>query len=196
MAPLSPAVPRRHLHTREVDCRGYLREDGLWDIEAEVLDTKTYRFDNHWRGDVEPGVPVHRMRLRLTVDDRLVVVGAEAATLDSPYQVCALAADNFSRLVGLRIGPGWMRLVKERYGRAAGCTHILELLHPLATTAYQTVMPYREHERRRAGMSEAEAMDRGPGINSCLAFGESSPVVKLLWPEKYREAVEGSPVPK
>src|SRR5690606_35863619 len=66
--PLSPAVPRRHIHTRRIECRGYLREDGLWDIEAWLEDSKTYAFDNETRGEVQPGGPVHDMVARLTVD--------------------------------------------------------------------------------------------------------------------------------
>ena len=185
---LSPPATRRHLHSRQVRCEGFLREDGLWDLEAELVDSKTYAFENYWRGQVKPGVPVHRMQLRLTLDDRLTILAAEAETLESPYAVCGNAAGNFSRLVGLRIGPGWMRRVKERYGRTAGCTHILELLYPLGTAAYQTVGPWREHLRRQAGMTEAESMKGGPALDSCMAFARSSPVVRTLWPEEYREA--------
>ena len=45
--PLSQAAPRQHIHTREIVCRGYLRDDGLWDIEGSICDVKTYSFDNH-----------------------------------------------------------------------------------------------------------------------------------------------------
>jgi len=185
---LSPPATRRHLHSRQVRCEGFLREDGLWDLEAELVDSKTYAFENYWRGQVKPGVPVHRMRVRLTLDDRLTILAAEAETLESPYAVCGKAAGNFSRLVGLRIGPGWMRRVKERYGRTAGCTHILELLYPLGTSAYQTLGPWHEHQRRLAGMTEGESMKGGPGLDSCMAFSRSSPVIRTLWPEEYREA--------
>ena len=43
---LSPAAPRRHLHNRNTVFRGYEREDGLWNIEAELHDSKTYEFKN------------------------------------------------------------------------------------------------------------------------------------------------------
>lgn len=36
--PLPEARPRRHLHTRAVTYRGFHREDGLYDIEAEMSD--------------------------------------------------------------------------------------------------------------------------------------------------------------
>ncbi len=39
--PLPPVAPREHLHTREIEWRGYRREDELWDIEGRLVDTKT-----------------------------------------------------------------------------------------------------------------------------------------------------------
>ncbi len=180
----APAA-RRPLHTREVRCQGYIRDDGLFDIEGEIIDTKAYPFDNHYRGELQPGDPIHHMRVRITVDEDLRIRAAEAVSLSTPYEVCRLAAPNFERLVGIRIGPGYMRRVKERYGRDQGCTHILELLYPMGTTAFQTVFPYREYQRRQKGMSEGDAMQNGPPLNSCYAFSSHSPVVKHLWPENY-----------
>ena len=57
--PLSPPAPRRHIHTRRIECRGYLREDGLWDVDAWIEDTKTYPFESELRGTVEAGGQVH-----------------------------------------------------------------------------------------------------------------------------------------
>jgi len=30
---------RRLMHRRAIDCSGYLREDGLWEVEARLVDT-------------------------------------------------------------------------------------------------------------------------------------------------------------
>jgi hypothetical protein len=182
---LSEPVERQLLHTRRVDCRGYRRADGLFDVEATIEDSKTYAFENHWRGTVVPGDPVHLMRLRLTVDEHMTIRAAEAETLKSPYAICGDAAPGVAALVGLRIGPGWMRQVKARYGGAKGCTHILELLYPVATTAYQTIFPWKERERRLAGEDEATAIRQGPPLDSCWAFSTGRDVVRRLWPEKY-----------
>jgi hypothetical protein len=178
---LSSPAPRKLLHTRKVECRGYTREDGLWDIEGSLQDLKTYPFENSWRGLVEVDDPVHEMIIRLTVDDRLNIKKAEAFTSKSPYAICPSAAWAFSQLEGLRIKGGWMKLVKERYGGAKGCTHLMEMLYPVATTAFQTVFAYREQLLREKGMTEGEAMKRkGPPVNSCFALAEDSPVIKRL----------------
>ena len=48
--PLTQTVRRKAMHTRVVTCHGYLREDGLWDIEGHMVDTKPYAFANADRG--------------------------------------------------------------------------------------------------------------------------------------------------
>lgn len=169
--PLSPPADRTHLHTREIECRGYARGDGLFDIEARIVDSKRYAHENGWRGELQPGEPVHHMEVRITVDGRLVIHGAEAATIASPFRICPEAAPNLARIAGIRIGPGWMKEVKARYGGAHGCTHILELLGQMATTAYQTIFAWKEHQARAAGADDAELARRGPRVDSCYAYG-------------------------
>lgn len=168
--PLSPPVAREHLHTRRIECRGYRRADGLWDIEAQIVDTKTYAFENGWRGTVGPGEPLHDMHVRLTLDDRLVIHDAEAVTVASPYRICPEAAPNLARIKGLRIKPGWMGEVKRRYGGPEGCTHILELLRPLATAAFQTIFPYLERLHDEGRVGDGARRPAGPPVDSCYAY--------------------------
>lgn len=101
--PLSPK-PRRHLHTRTIQLEGYFRDDGLFDIEAHIVDRKTYSYESRWRGTVAAGYPVHDMWLRLSVDGDLVVREVDAAMDVQPYTMCSDILDNFQRLIGLRIG--------------------------------------------------------------------------------------------
>lgn len=187
--PLSPAAPREPIHTRSIECRGYRREDGLWDVEAHLTDTKTYGFDNHFRGELPAGAPVHDMWLRITVDDRLVIHAIEAVTEASPYAACPAVTANFQRLKGLRIYPGFQKQVRERLGGTEGCTHLVDLLAPLATTAYQTVFPWRarQEERRlaREGTPAARPTRRPKLIDSCHAFASDGEVVQRYWPEFY-----------
>ena len=134
--PLSQSVRRQHLHTREILCRGFKREDGLWDIEARLTDCKTYSFDNIDRGIVSAGEPIHDMAVRLTVDDALVVKDIEVASDRSPFTICGGATAGYRALVGLAIGRGWKKAVIGRVGAVKGCTHITDLIvGPLAVAA-------------------------------------------------------------
>ncbi len=71
--PLPAAAARRHLHTRAARYEGFLREDGLWDIEATLSDTKTYDIDAAERGPMPAGTPVHGMSIRVTLDADMAI---------------------------------------------------------------------------------------------------------------------------
>lgn len=180
--PLSPPAPRKHLHTRKVECFGYQREDGLWDIEGHITDTKTYSFVNTERGELEPGMPVHDMWIRLTINDRMEIVDAEAVTEASPFSICGNIAPDYKKLIGLRIVSGFTQAVKDRLGGTAGCTHLTELLGPVGTVAYQTMVRPRQPPPLGAGL---EPVKRPRVLNTCHAFHEEGPIVKRLWPDYY-----------
>ena len=180
--PLSAPQPREHIHTRDITCTGYRRADGLWDIEGRLVDTKTYAFNNNERGDIPPGVPVHEMWIRLTVTDALEIKDVEVTTDHSPFAVCRDIAPNFQRLVGLRIGPGWRKRALDRVGGVEGCTHIVELLAPVATTAFQTIFPIKNRERPASQASS----DKPPRLlNTCHAFRSDGDKVKEFWLKFY-----------
>lgn len=196
--PLSPPVERSKLHTREIVIAGYRRADGLYDIEAQLSDTKTYPLPSEDRGLIAPGEKLHGMWLRMTVDDQMTIQACEAATDYAPYTVCPQAAPNFARLAGLRIGRGFLKLAAERVGGTLGCTHLRELLQQMATTAFQTIGPARaQREMPARGAINAAELDRrtsdqfgGPKslVNTCLAYAEDGPVVRRRWPELARQA--------
>lgn len=192
--PLSPPAEREPLHTRHVECHGYRRADGLWEVEGHMTDVKAYAFENDHRGRIEPGIPLHDMRLRLTLDDRFTILEAEAATDAAPYGICGSIAPAFQGLVGLRVKAGFTRQVKERLGGVRGCTHLVELLGPMATTAFQTIYPILSRERAAAEGKAAvsgppsppSAGDRPPPLlNSCHAFASDGEIARRLWPAFY-----------
>ncbi|MEQ8194544.1 MAG: DUF2889 domain-containing protein [Rhodospirillales bacterium] len=172
---------RKHLHSRAIDCRGYEREDGLWDIEAHLVDSKTYSFESKDRGHVASGEPVHDMWIRLTVDENLVVQNAEAATDAGPFIPCGDVTAKFDSLNGLKIAPGWRKAVYERMGGVQGCTHLNDLLTgPLAVAAFHTV------SAARAQRKQGQAPGQKPAIlDTCHALASDGPVVARDWPEHF-----------
>lgn len=184
--PLSPAADRTMMHERRIDCRGYRRADGLWDIEGTLADVKSYAFLNAHRGTVTPGDPLHAMALRLTVDDSLTIHDAEAAADKVPYDLCPAIAPAFKKLIGLTIGPGFRAKVKARVGGIEGCTHLVELIWPLATTAFQTVYPILARETGELPTGDGSAARRRPKVlNTCHVYASNSPVVQQFWPDYY-----------
>ena len=175
--PLSKPAPRRHSHTRKIDCTGYRREDGLWDIEGHLVDTKPHGYRDRDGKAVAPDSPIHDMWIRLTIDSNRLIHEAEAKTDASPYSICCAVNSDFSLLKGITIGPGWMKLVTQRIGGALGCTHLVELLRPVATTAYQTQF---EERGDTIQPGRAPAM-----LNTCYALSAKNDVVRVRWPEFY-----------
>ena len=177
--PLPDPQPRRELHFRNIELRGFQREDGLFDIEGRLVDRKTYPFFRKG-GDQEtpPGTPLHDMWIRLVVDENLVVRDVVAVTDASPWQICREAVAPMAAVIGERIKPGWTNMVKQRLGGAKGCTHLMELLMPLATAAFQTIHPVRT---LRPDPLDREG--RPIKIDSCYAYASGTAIVRRFWPE-------------
>lgn len=176
--PLSEPVGREKLHQRDIVLHGYRRDDGLFDVEATLNDTKTYRFSNEDRGAIEPGEPLHGMAMRMTVDGELLIVAFEASTDWSPYAICPVAAENFSQLAGLRVGRGFLKAAAERVGGTHGCTHLRELLQQMATVAIQTM--YSQRQSTANGDSSPKNL-----LNTCYAYSTEGALVQTRWPEHY-----------
>src|ERR1700722_14039236 len=181
---LSQPADRERLHTRSIEINGYHRADGLYDIEAHLTDTKSFGQTNSDPAHIEPGEPIHDMRLRLTLDEQMHIKAVEAVSDKTPYAMCPTAAPNFTRLIGMQIKAGFLREATHAVGGTIGCTHLRELLQQMATIAFQTINPSkvrREMAAQGDGVEKqgSDAFDTrisekwGGGnklLNTCLAY--------------------------
>lgn len=184
---LSAAASRRLVHSRDIKLSGYLRADGQIEVEARMRDTKSYSMDNQDRSLIAAGEPLHDMWIRMTVTaDEMEITACEASMDATPYAVCPQVAPNMDRLVGLKIGKGFLRAAVMRVGGAEGCTHLRELLQPVATVAYQTRYSLQNHEiggqtkKREAGAAAPNPDIAANRLNSCYAYAETSPLMAHL----------------
>jgi len=174
--PLTDPAPRKLIHTRDIQCRGFERADGHWDIEAHMTDVKTYGVTNRAHDEIPAGTPMHEMWMRITLDQRMTILAMEAVTDHAPFRVCPEITPNFQRLVGLRIGPGFNTRVRELVGGTEGCTHLVELMGPIGTTAFQTMAGrYRDSEMPR---DPNKPPPRPPLIDTCHAFASDGELVQ------------------
>ena len=182
--PLSAPVAREHLHTRTVKVYAHRRADGLYDLEGHLTDLPVGTYVHDELGPQPPGTPVHDMWLRLTIDRELKVHDVEAVIDQWPHSLCRSVEPNFKRLIGLAIGPGWRKEIRRRLGGTEGCTHLVELLQPIATTAYQALYTdFREHPVPAA--KPGEPKPRPFEIDGCLSWASDGPMVKQFYPEFY-----------
>ena len=105
---------RRAMHRRVIDCDGYLRDDGLWEVEARLVDTKPFPQRDQFRGEMPSGAPVHDIRLRLAIDDGMIIREAETNMVATPYPTCIEVDGILQRLVGVQIGKGFREAVRTK----------------------------------------------------------------------------------
>jgi hypothetical protein len=177
---LPAPVPRRHLHDRHISYRGYLRDDGLWDIEGELKDSKTHPIQLGYRGEMPAGEAVHNMLLRITIDDEMVIHDIAAAMPHTPYLECRPAIDSIKNVIGLQMGRGWKKKIEGAIGGLLGCTHVRELLAGAATAAYQTVYPHRSNQ---SGIAPGEVTEQPKHLNQCKAWDLQGTVVLRYFPQ-------------
>lgn len=173
---------RRLVHARRIVCMGYERDDGLFDVEGSMVDTKGHDSDLLFKV-VPAGSPIHEMRLVVTIDAQLVIRHIEAHTDVGPSRFCAEINAAYGSLKGLSIGAGFMKEVKSRLAGPSGCTHLTELLGPIATTAIQTLMGLRSSTARRSApadeSNDSSGVQAHPMIDSCHAWRAGGDVVRL-----------------
>ncbi|MDI3326707.1 DUF2889 domain-containing protein [Pontibacterium granulatum] len=189
--PLPSPANRVQQHTRRVVCEGYKREDGLWDIEGHLLDTKNMPIELKDRdeGILPAGEPVHSMAIRLTIDLDLNILDVAASMDATPFKGCPSIADSYKRLIGVQIKPGFTKLTREMFGGVNGCTHLLELLGPVATTAYQAT----HHEREiQEGWTDGD--QKPPMLDMCHTMDSKGGVVQQYWPHFYQSKKSSSPL--
>ena len=182
--PLSGSEKNRELlHTRTITMNAFRREDGLMDVEGHLTDVKPFAH-RLMDGTRLPGEPVHDLWLRISLDDSFKVVDVEASMDRGAHDYCPGAEPNFARLIGLQIAPGWNKKVKAAMSPGLGCTHIIEMLAQMATTAMQANWSTKLDESLE--MPPPEEREMGPGmLNACFPYHESSPWVEHHFPKAY-----------
>ncbi|MCH7343626.1 DUF2889 domain-containing protein [Pelomonas sp. CA6] len=178
---VSASPARQLLHRRSLDVQVYARDDGLFDVEAELKDLKNCDLPLA-AGLRKVGEPLHHMRLVLVVDRELTIRSAGSSTDWMPYPGhCEHHGDAYRALVGLNLFKGFRAGVKERLAGVKGCTHLTELCQILPTAVIQALAGVVLDTR------EGSADGRPPfQLDRCHALRADGPVVQTHYPRWYR----------
>jgi len=176
--PLPPAQSRKHAHTRQVTFNGYQRDDGLWDIEGVLRDTKPMAFAVAGERSWLANEPIHNMSIRLTVNSHLVIHDIHVSMDDVPHEDCPRAMPPMKALIGAQLGRGWRRTIEENLGRTKGCAHLRELLFNMATAAFQTVTGVFD-------MANPDAPP--PNLDRCVTWRLDSELVGRRYPMFFKQ---------
>jgi hypothetical protein len=182
----SARANRRHVHTRAIRVDAYVRDDGLWDLEAVLVDTKLRDFALA-TGIRKAGEPVHEMRVTLRIDTQLNVVDAQARSDATPYPGhCETIAPDYRKLIGLNLMHDFRRHVRERLGGTGGCSHLTELVNVLPTAAIQAFAGEVFKPRDAAHDEREPAQDKPWQLDRCHALRSDGPAVARYYPRWYR----------
>jgi hypothetical protein len=188
--PASSAVSRRPIHTRTLKVQVYERDDGLFDVEAGLVDVK--QIDMRLATGIRPaGEPVHEMQLQLVVDRQLNILEAGSATLAMPYPgYCSEHGDAYGQLKGLNLLRGFRADLKQRLAGTRGCTHLTELAGVLPTAVIQSFAGYV--------LDTKEGGDDGQPpfqLDRCHALRREGQVVKTHYPRWFVQEIGHLKIP-
>jgi len=176
------------MHRRAIDVQVFARDDGLFEVEARLTDTKSR--DIPLAGATrKAGEPVHDMLLQLVVDRQLNIVAAGSETRWMPYPgACDQHGNAYATLVGLNLMQGFRLGVKERLAGIKGCTHLTELCQVLPTAVIQAfagvVLDTREGD---------SATGQPPfQLDKCHALRTDGDNVRIYYPRWYRAPAASS----
>ncbi len=168
MPGLPPPPSRSLLHNRSIQLTCFEREDGLFDVDAHLVDTKPFDLVLSVTQRKNAGFPIHDMWLRFTFDATLTIVDTEGVMDVPAHDSCTGALPNYKALIGLRIGPGWVRAAFKRIARADGCTHLTEMFTEIGTTAMQAMFGRANRDQRKGKPTDrsfAPAL-----VNTCFGW--------------------------
>ncbi|RJX30382.1 MAG: DUF2889 domain-containing protein [Oxalobacter sp.] len=175
--PLPPATARILAHARAYSVEIFRREDGLWDIDARLTDTKTREVQLKSKL-LPPHHPLHDVLLRLTVDTEGHVIDATAVLDAIPFLgFCDTIDAAYKKLIGLNVLSDFRQAVRERFAGVAGCAHLNELALILPDVAI-LVLPF-EHRKEL----DHDTRNKKPfELDNCHALRTDGPAVALYYP--------------
>lgn len=131
--------------------------------------------------DTRSGVPLHLIEVEMLMtvwDGQIKEISGRMP--NHPLEECVEALGSLEGLLGERIVPGFSEVVKNRVGRATGCTHMASLIMNMGNVSVQGRGAFlRTH---MTGAQESEAMkayaDDLNLLDSCVCWREDGPLIR------------------
>lgn len=189
--PLPDSPHRRALkHTRRLHVEFYLREDELWDIDARFTDVKP--FDLEVTSFVIPANrPLHDLSIRVTTDAKSNIVDVLVVFDQVPFSgYCEQIEAAYQKLIGLNLLKNFRQGVRERLGKAAGCTHMNELVELLPYVAVQVLIFGEKDTSEKTAFQQSG--EKPFHLDGCHALRTDGPVVARFYPKWVADDISSS----
>lgn len=177
---LPEPAPRETVHTRSIVCRSFRRDDAMIDIDGRFIDTRPFDYESDFRGPCQAGSALHNMQLRLTIDRSRHIHALASAMPGTPYSGCAEVNPNFQRLVGLSIGRGFRKAMRDRIGGVEGCTHVIALLDAMSAAAVQAFASANYAPRKPGQPEPVKVWKLDALIDSCHSYRADGEVIRAM----------------
>jgi hypothetical protein len=125
------------------------------------------------------------MGVKLIFDKNMLVHSVAAFTASAPFDDCFAAGQSLQTIKGRRIAGGRSSEVRRRLGGAQSCTHLMEILIPMGTAAYQSLTVLRSARPQKVN-SEGVPVK----VDSCYAYAANRDLVMRRWPSAYTGPVQ------
>ncbi|WP_321916146.1 MULTISPECIES: DUF2889 domain-containing protein [unclassified Paraburkholderia] len=178
---------RKPLHTRQITCDVYESSNGSYEIEARMVDCKSAVAVLPFR-TVEAGEIFHDMRITMRVSADFVIEHVEARSEAAPTPYCRDINPAYAALAGLRIAPRFKERARSLIGGVNGCTHLSDLLGPLATTVMQASFGRMQTAERLREVAEMTTIPKPRVIDTCYAYRADGEAARVVWPPEKRTA--------
>jgi len=179
---MEATVGRRLLHMRRIEMHAYARDDGLWDVEARLLDENPFCYLDPGRGAQRAGDPVHDIGVRLTLDDDRIIRDVAVEMGSMPFGTCREVRDTLRPLIGERVGRGWRQVLKK-IPRNTTCAHVHEVLVPMATVVHQGMSLGRVPDGKVAIEPDPSLETQPFFVDDCHSWRADGPVVAHFYPQ-------------
>jgi hypothetical protein len=177
-------VTREELHCRSIKITGYMRSDGLFEVEGRLLDNKPFDFKPvSGNRVIAAGEPIHHMGVRIVFDETMTVRDVIAVADAVPYADCRGGPATLKSLIGLSMTSGWSAETRKRLSGASSCVHLAGLMGPMAAAAFQSMTVLRLRQADSAGGHK-------PNVDSCLAYSRHGELIRTRYPTFYIAKVQ------
>lgn len=179
------------IHTRTYDVRTYRTPDKKFVIRGAVADDKPAGL--YLIEDPE-GMRLHHMIVDLVVNrDTLVIEDARVTFRAYPGATCPAIADAYTKLIGVSLGRGFSKFVRETFGGPNGCSHTTALLLAMAPVSVQSKFSDRYYEMRQA-IREDRPTNQGVARANLARLNKNTCHVWAEGSERHEDAMEGRPI--
>jgi hypothetical protein len=177
-------------HRRTVVTEVADAEDGLITVTGRLRDERP------WAVDALDLPLVHDIELEVTVSPLDFVVRAVDVRFHAyPHAECVDIAAAHQALVGVTVGRGWNRAIRERLGGPAGCTHLRELARSMAPALLQGAFSARVRANPRRGQEDPVARAMLPLIADTCHVWAVGGVADQKLARGWRPGTTQAPVP-